>query len=231
MADYWMKLYIEILDDPKMATLPDRIWRRIIELFLVAKRVNQEGHLPDTRQIAWVLRMAPDELETDMLQIAATGIIDREVNGWFIPNFSQRQSAVTGAERKTQERNRKKSRQYYENVTPQSRFVTQRQNTESESETEIETEAEAESLPPNVYTLYEREIGVITPMIADQLKYAETEYPYDWFCDATKEAVGHNARNLKYILAILQNWKVNGRGSGHKRQSETLADAFMTAKI
>lgn len=31
MADYWLKLYIEILDDPKMATLPDRVWREKVE--------------------------------------------------------------------------------------------------------------------------------------------------------------------------------------------------------
>jgi len=27
MADYWIKLYHEIIDDPKMATMPDRLWR------------------------------------------------------------------------------------------------------------------------------------------------------------------------------------------------------------
>ena len=48
MADYWLKLYIEILDDPKMAVLPDRLWRRIIELFLIAKKLHMNGHLPET---------------------------------------------------------------------------------------------------------------------------------------------------------------------------------------
>lgn len=125
MADYWLKLYIEILDDPKMATLPDRVWRRIIELFLVAKRLGKDGRLPDTRQIAWMLRMSPDELEGDMAQIAQTGIAIREVNGWLIPKFAQRQAAVSDAERKAQERIRKRSQQYYENVTNRSRNVTQ----------------------------------------------------------------------------------------------------------
>lgn len=31
MANYWIKLYHEILDDPLMATMPDRLWRRTIE--------------------------------------------------------------------------------------------------------------------------------------------------------------------------------------------------------
>lgn len=143
MADYWMKLYIEILDDPKMATLPDRVWRRVIELFLVAKRLGKEGHIPDTRQIAWMLRMNPDELESDMAQIAQTGIVVREVNGWFIPKFAQRQAAVPDKDRKAQQRDREKSQQYYGNVTTQSRNVTQSTETEDRVQnTEAETEAE-----------------------------------------------------------------------------------------
>lgn len=144
MPDYWMKLYVEILDDPKMATLPDRLWRRVVELFLVAKRVNKDGHLPDTRQIAWMLRVNPDELDMDMAQIVTTGIVEREVNGWFIPKFSARQSAVSDLERKQQERRRKQSHEYYGPVTDLSRNVTQSR----EQKTETEAEAEAESASP-----------------------------------------------------------------------------------
>jgi len=137
MADYWMKLYIEILDDPKMATLPDRVWRRIIELFLVAKRTGKDGYIPDTRQIAWMLRMSPDELESDMAQIAQTGIIERVVNGWFIPKFNKRQSASSNTERVQQFRKREQHAQYNDDETNVKRFVTQSteyrvQNTEAE---------------------------------------------------------------------------------------------------
>lgn len=146
MADYWLKLYIEILDDPKMATLPDRVWRRVIELFLCAKKLNKDGHLPDTRQLAWMLRMNADELEMDMAQIAHTGIVVREVNGWFIPRFQERQAAVPAVERKRQERSREQSQQYYGDVTDLSRNVTQsrEQKTEDrEQKTEAETEQNA----------------------------------------------------------------------------------------
>ena len=117
MADYWLKLYIEILDDPKMATMPDRVWRRTIELFLVAKKLNKDGHLPETRQITWLLRMSDEELDHDMIQIASTGIIVQELGGWFIPNFVKRQAAVGGAERVAQFRKREQKQEYYDNVT------------------------------------------------------------------------------------------------------------------
>jgi hypothetical protein len=138
MADYWMKLYIEILDDPKMATLPDRVWRRIIELFLAAKREQKDGYLPDTRQLAWMLRMNPDELEGDLAQVAQTGIIQRVVNGWLIPKFAERQSAVPAKERMAQMRERDQRQEYYGNVTDELRNVTQ-------SRVRAETETEAES--------------------------------------------------------------------------------------
>lgn len=176
MADYWMKLYIEILDDPKMATLPDRVWRRIIELFLVAKRLNKDGHIPDTRQIAWMLRMSPDELESDMAQIVHTGIIEREVNGWYIPKFSQRQAATPDAERKAQQREREKTRQYYGNVTDASRNVTQRQNTE-DREQNTETKAEAEDDAPfmsanPLSVAFSKESGIASPA-GDPRKWIE----------------------------------------------------------
>jgi hypothetical protein len=125
MADYWLKLYIEILDDPKMATLPDRLWRRIVELFLMAKRENKDGHLPDTRQIAWALRMPADELDHDLKSIVSTGIITQEAGGWFIPKFAARQAAVPARDRMAEMRLRNQKRQYDGDVTPQLRSVTQ----------------------------------------------------------------------------------------------------------
>jgi len=35
-GNYWIKLYIEILHDAKMGAMSDRLWRRTIEMFLLA---------------------------------------------------------------------------------------------------------------------------------------------------------------------------------------------------
>lgn len=137
MADYWLKLYIEILDDPKMQTLPDRLWRRIIEIFLIGKRMGKDGWIPDIRQLAWMLRMPIEDLSHDMQQIEATGIIVPAINGWFIPNFLKRQGPSDAAERKRQQREREHSRQYYGIVTDESRTVTQKTE-DREQKTEAE---------------------------------------------------------------------------------------------
>jgi DnaD/phage-associated family protein len=67
---------------------------------------------------------------------------------------------------------------------------------------------------PDIFTLYEQNIGMLTPMIADELRDAEKLYPLDWIRDAIKEAALHNKRNIKYIAKILENWSVEGRSDG-----------------
>lgn len=52
--------------------------------------------------------------------------------------------------------------------------------------------------PPDIFTLYEQNIGMLTPMIADELRDAEQLYPQDWIRDAIKEAVALNKRSWRY---------------------------------
>lgn len=117
MADYWIKLYLEILDDPKMATLPDRLWRRTIEIFLLAGKLSRDksGQLPDTNQLAWLLRMPTDDLYLDLQQLSNSGLIKKVNDGWKVVNFEKRQEAVTSTERSRHFRKKEKANQYYGN--------------------------------------------------------------------------------------------------------------------
>jgi DnaD/phage-associated family protein len=72
----------------------------------------------------------------------------------------------------------------------------------------------------NVYTLYEANIGLLTPMVADHLRDAETTYPPEWIEDAIREAAERNVRNWRYVAAILERWTTEGRGS-RERQGPT----------
>jgi hypothetical protein len=44
--------FIEILDDPKMGCLPNHLWRRAVELFLLAGREGNDGALPPIEEMA-----------------------------------------------------------------------------------------------------------------------------------------------------------------------------------
>jgi len=74
---------------------------------------------------------------------------------------------------------------------------------------------------PNVYSLYESNIGPLTPMIADSLKDAENEFPHDWIEEAFRTAVENNVRKWSYVQAILVRWQEEGRDEGrHQRDTE-----------
>ena len=64
---------------------------------------------------------------------------------------------------------------------------------------------------PNAFRLYEDNIGPLTPMIADALKDAQQEYPGHWLEEAMRVAVESNARSWRYILAVLERWRAEGR--------------------
>lgn len=73
----------------------------------------------------------------------------------------------------------------------------------------------------NIYKLYEENIGTITPMMAEILKEDEATYPITWIEDAIRIAVGRNARNWKYIQAILDRWQKEGRGHEQNRRNDS----------
>ena len=79
--------------------------------------------------------------------------------------------------------------------------------------------AKAEPCPvsqeqPNIFTLYEKNIGMLTPIIAEELKEAEGLYPASWIQDAFKEAVDLNKRSWRYISRILERWAAEGKHDG-----------------
>ena len=73
---------------------------------------------------------------------------------------------------------------------------------------EIDTER------PNIFALYEDNIGMLNPMIADELREAEQLYPAAWIEDAFRESVSLNKRSWRYIARILERWDREGRRDG-----------------
>ena len=84
----------------------------------------------------------------------------------------------------------------------------------------------------DIFALYEQNIGMLTPMIADELKEIEKLYPGNWIADAFKEAVLYNKRNIRYISKILENWVAEGRSDGtHQRHpKKTDPDKYVKGK-
>ncbi len=71
---------------------------------------------------------------------------------------------------------------------------------------------------PNIFQLYEENIGPLTPMIADTLREAEKTYPEGWIRQAIEIAVQNNVRKWNYIEAILRSWQDGGRDERQDRR-------------
>ena len=89
---------------------------------------------------------------------------------------------------------------------------------------------ETEELP-DIFALYEQNIGMLTPMIAEELRDAEKVYPERWIRDAIKEATNQNKRKWSYISAILGRWLTEGRSDGsYQRDSKKDPDKYVKGK-
>ncbi len=80
------------------------------------------------------------------------------------------------------------------------------------------------NIPPlirsNIFNLYEENIGALTPMIADTLRDAEEEYENEKIAEAIELAVKANARNWRYVEAILKRWKEEGYGENRRNNQK-----------
>ena len=74
---------------------------------------------------------------------------------------------------------------------------------------------------PNIFVLYENNVGTLSPLLAEQLKETEESYPGDWIHEAFQIAVAENKRNWRYIAGILRRWAAEGKDHGKSgRHSE-----------
>ena len=64
---------------------------------------------------------------------------------------------------------------------------------------------------PNIFELYEQNIGLLQPLLAQELEEAARDYPPEWIEDAFRIAVERNVRHWRYIRAILERWAAEGR--------------------
>ena len=71
---------------------------------------------------------------------------------------------------------------------------------------------------PNIFVLYEQNISLLTPLIAEELRDAEKTYPADWIEEAFRIAVEHNARRWRYVRSVLERWKAEGKDSGREKR-------------
>lgn len=135
----WLRLYDEVLDDPKVQKLSGDDFKAWINLLCLARR--HDGILPDLEAIAFALRMSVDGARTVLERLLNGTLIDRRSGGvdgaHYAPHgWDKRQYKSDGSTERVK-RFRERSKTVTE--TPP----------ETETDTESETEKKREGDAPN----------------------------------------------------------------------------------
>ena len=98
------------------------------------------------------------------------------------------------------------------NTDSDQRAVSRLEHGEVPAEISAGPESEVPALePPNIFALYEDNIGALSPLLAEELKEAEGRYPDTWLREAFGIAVAENKRSWRYVAGILRRWTAEGR--------------------
>ena len=62
--------------------------------------------------------------------------------------------------------------------------------------------------------VYQDNVGLLTPIVAEKLHEAVDAYTEGWVCDAVRIAAQHHAHSWRYVEAILERWKREGKDEG-----------------
>ena len=229
--NYWMKLWFDILRDPKMGMLPDRLWRRVIELFLLAGQNGEDGLLPDVPTIAWQLNKPVTAIVADLNKIAEVGIVQEIQEGkWVVTNFKKRNEPVDSRKRIKDFRQRERYEKSNESVTEvkrecnealQLRYQEEQKNRITEKQiTEPTNQSSSIAEKGDDDDLYKafQTIAAVTPEVRKAIDQAAASYGAAWVRDAIAEGVVHGAKSFAYVNRILASWKANGKPSNGNKQ-------------
>ena len=161
MAGYWLKLYTEIIEDPKYHRLSDQAKLGMIELMVLAKKYDKDGDLPCLDDICFHTRREKEWWIPVIEELQ--GITYLVVNGSCerIRKFAERQAPVDATERQRMYRDKLQKHEYSVNnpVTEVSRNVTEsRVDTDTERERDTDksrVEASQRSLDPALQAVFD----------------------------------------------------------------------------
>ena len=87
----WFRMYVEIIDDPKMKTISDRSFRIFNYLLCLAAEAEQDGLIPLSKSdIVWRLRITEKDLTTCIKELSQANIINQSYPLQFT-NWNKRQ--------------------------------------------------------------------------------------------------------------------------------------------
>lgn len=88
----WLRLYSEMLDDPKIQRLPPPLFKTWINLLCLAnKNETNRGELPCIEDIAFCLRISEEDATSALQTLIQKGLIENRGDGFTPRNWTKRQ--------------------------------------------------------------------------------------------------------------------------------------------
>ena len=247
---FWIKLYCEILDDPKMGRLSSDLWRKAVELFLLAGRFGRGGVLQPVEELAWCLNTSKERMGRVLDKLAEVQIVSQlECGDWMVTHFASRQGPVSASERQAKHRRYGKvaARVSHDNVTD----IYIEKDLEKEKENLLYRDVtSAENLAVVVQKATDR-AGRVAGVLKEfnfSLNESAGQIIDGWLDEfpgeegeaiigrAIEHAANHSANSLAYVHRILAGWRANGapgsRGAqveGARRRKVSKKDDFFEA--
>lgn len=139
MAGYWLKVYTEIINDYKYHQLTDAGKVGLYEALIIAKDYDRDGILPSVQELAFRTRRTVEWWQAVLDELRAIDFVVTNGHDVIIRKFSERQAAISDAQRHVEYRKRKHSKEFDAVTEP----VTNRDG-DIEIEKEIDTDTEKE---------------------------------------------------------------------------------------
>lgn len=118
----WVKLWIEIIYDPKVLQLDYPTRWFIIDCFGIAGTVNEEARLGSVVEIELILPRGETGVKKKLSTLSKIGIVHEKKGVWYLTNWSKRQGKPSDQPGRVAERVKKsRGKKPSENETPLNR--------------------------------------------------------------------------------------------------------------
>jgi hypothetical protein len=142
-ARVWFRLYTEVLNDPKVQGLSDRLFRSWINVLCVASKYG--GVLPEIAELAFLLRIKPERAKVLLEELRVVGLLD-EIDGRIAPhNWKVRQYE---SDNSTARVNRFRNGQRNAERNVSGTVSATAPDTDTETDTETEKAVSNDTAPP-----------------------------------------------------------------------------------
>jgi DnaD/phage-associated family protein len=168
---------------------------------LLRRTLRRQG---DPRPIEERLRAALEHAQVGGILLRVRVRVDGEVVSWYFFNTDRSRRAVSRLQRGE--------------LSPEALLDAEGpagagQPPGGESDAGVIHALTVEVDRPNIFMLYEQNVGLLLPLVAEELREAGERYPQEWVEEAFRLAVQQNKRKWSYIRAILHRWEIEGKGA------------------